>query len=186
MGLSHIKARIKSFNINKLPRSISRLMYGDIIGQLSWEKRENGLILASGLDTNLITDQFKQDLLELMYVGLGGDHTAVYMGLANSAPNKDSTLGNTVEVAGTGYARQTIQRNTLGWPVRGLVNNDWIIQSLLLTFTASSTWTTANYGFLTNVQSGINGRLWNFLALSQPVELTAGQEFTCNYKITLR
>ena len=134
----------------------------------------------------MITDQGKQDLLELFYVGNGGQFDHLYLGLANSAIVAGSILGNVVEVAGAGYARIPLSRDTLSWPSRGIVGTDWVIQSSSVTFQATGTWTAANYAFLCSVPDGVNGRLWNFVALSAPVSLIAGEQFTYSYRITLR
>ena len=183
----YTRAMIKKFGIERLPRFISKGIYGSYVGCLEGYKRDaQGKIVQHIRDYNLITDHGKQDILELFYAGIGGNFDHLYLGLANSAIVASSLLGNIIEVAGQGYSRSTLSRDTLSWPSRGIVGSDWVIQSSSITFQATGSWTTANYAFLCSVSQGTQGRLWNFVVLSAPVSLMAGEQFTYSYKITLR
>lgn len=187
-----IKRRLKAYSVKNLPTFLNRIVNGSYVGQIEWSHYRT---LASGLvipvmtnvvDCNSLADQGEQDLLETFYVNQSAPATNFFLGLSNSTPVDTSTLSTITEVSGSGYARQTITRNTTGWPTRGLVSNDWQIQSLTCTFTATGSWTTANYAFLCSVTSGTSGRFWNYVQLSVARTLGNGDSLQFTYKITLQ
>lgn len=180
-----LKAKLKAFTIESLPRSVSRSLYGHFIGKATWEHRKGSEILACDTNYNDLTDEGEQDILETFYLNQSVPVGDIYMGLATSAISDASNLSNITEVTGSGYVRKTIARSSLGWPTRGIVAGNWLIQSSQQTFTASGAWTAAEFIFLSSVISGSNGRLWNFLPLSAPRSLNSGESFNVIYSITL-
>ena len=187
-----IKRRLKAYSVNNLPTFLNRILNGSYIGQIEWNHYRtlpSGIvipILTNVVDYNALSDQGEQDVLETFYVNQSAPATNFFLGLSNSTPTDTSTLSTITEVSGSGYARQTITRNTTGWPTRGLVGNDWQIQSLTSTFTATGAWTTANYAFLCSVTSGTSGRFWNYVQLSVARTLGNGDSLQFVYKITLQ
>lgn len=186
-----IKRKMKAYSVEMLPKAISRALNGSYIGSVEWTHYRtlaSGLVVPvmSAVDYNFLSDQGEQDVLETFYVNQSAPAGNFFLGLSNSTPVDTSTLATITEVSGSGYARQTIQRNTTGWPTRGLVGNDWQIQALTVTFTATGTWTTANYAFLASVVSGTSGRFWNYVLLSVARTLGNGDSLQFTYKITLQ
>ena len=186
-----IKRKLKAYSVNSLPTFLNRILNGSYVGKVEWthfRTLPSGLVIPifSSVDVNALTDQGEQDVLETFYVNQSAPASNFFLGLSNSTPVDTSTLSTITEVSGSGYARQTITRNTTGWPTRGLVGGDWQLQAATATFTATGTWTTANYAFLCSVTSGTSGRLWNYVQLSVARTLGNGDSLQFTYKITLQ
>lgn len=186
-----IKRKLKAYSVQNLPQFLNRVLNGRYVGAVEWTHYRtltSGLVIPvmSAVDYNSLADQGEQDVLETFYVNQSAPAGNFFLGLSNSTPVDTSTLSTITEVSGSGYGRQTILRNTTGWPTRGLVGNDWQIQAATATFTATGTWTTANYAFLCSVTSGTSGRFWNYVQLSVARTLGNGDSLQFTYKITLQ
>lgn len=186
----YIRSKIKAYTYQTLPRSILRGLFGSLVGIVDWEYWgvENGVAVLKMRDTqyNALSDQGEQDILETFYVNISVPPSDIFIGLSNTTLGETSTLAGLTEVSGSGYARQTISRSTTGWPTRQLNAGDWQITSQQRTFSATGTWTTANYAFLCSVSSGTSGRIWNYLQLSSPVTLNNGESLSITWKVQLQ
>jgi len=184
---NYLKCKLKAYTIQNLPKSISRAFYGSFVGQFQWRHRsKEGIILASDVNFNTLTDMGEQDISECFFCNQNVPPGDIYLGLSNSTPTESSTLSSITEVSGNNYLRQSISRSILGWPVRSLQAGDWQIESALKTFTATGNWTQATHVFLCSVQIGTVGRLWSYLALTTPRVLGGGDSLDYTYKIKLQ
>lgn len=160
------------------------------LGLLEWKHLDkDGNILAQDINKNALTNQGEQDILETFYLNKSAPPADIYAGLATNVPILTSNLNGIVEVVGTGYGRTTISRSGSGWTsALDVVSGNWQLQSLPQVWQATQTsglWTQATYVFLTSVQSGQAGRLWNYVALTTPRTLGVGEQLTYTYKIRL-
>lgn len=131
----------------------------DELGNVIWEKRN------CEANWNGLMDEGEQNVLDVYFRNQNAP-TAFYAGLGNSGgaaeePPDTATLATITEVTGTGYSRLQVERNTTGFPSLTLDAGDYVVQSKTLTWTNTGTtnWTTIDYVFLTDVQTGTAGKL---------------------------
>jgi hypothetical protein len=120
--------------------------------------------------------------------------TSFYLGLGNNGgtpgvPAETATLANITEVSGTGYARQTVERSSVGFPTiqKDSTTGDWEVISKDVTFTntGATNWTAADYLFLTDVDSGTSGKLIATVATNVSRVLAPNDSLVANIKIRL-
>ena len=156
------------------------------------------LFYVDGLDRppiivpNRVVNEGKDVLLKMMWQGDGSVVAAggnYYVGLCNQAPASDGsdtllTISTEVPVAHN-YARIALTRDAVGFPTITTVNGKKVIQSKVITFSASggdfnSAFTRA---FLCTSASGSGGKLISFSgALSAALTLLSGQSFPMQYQ----
>ena len=131
---------------------------------------------------NAVADEGEQLVLDVILRGATAP-TSFFLRLSNSTPTETSTLGGLTEVSGTGYAAITINRNTTDWPTLALVSGDYKATMLTKTFTATGTWTTANYIYLATTSNN-TGKLFSYSALSTARTLVNGDTLAVDYSVT--
>jgi len=114
-------------------------------------------------------------------VGVGTIPQYYYLGLSQSnraTLTETVTLATINEVTGTGYARIAIKTNTAEW-VALLTGGYWQVTSAIANFTATAAnWTEQKSLFLTNVPSGVGGKL---IDVRDIVAITLGNGQTQGY-----
>lgn len=155
-------------------------------GKLIWEGKD--LEIA----TNGLMDEGEENMLD-SYFRNQNTPTSFYVGLGNNGgvpgiPAETATLATITEVAGTGYARQALNRNITDWPTLALDAGDYQVTSTSKSFSNSggSAWTAADYLFLTNVVSGTAGKLLVTVALSVSRILQAADQLNVTIKCKLQ
>jgi len=166
-------------------------------------RRKDGLILwASGIgevDTydveavrreqpwvaNNLADEGESDILDVYYRGATAP-TQFYLGLLNSTPTDTTTLSTmTGEPSGSGYARQLIERSSVGFPTLALDAGDYKLTSSTETFTASGgTIGPVTYAFLATTSDN-TGKFLNYVALSASRTLLDGDSLDVTLGIKL-
>jgi len=144
------------------------------------------------LPTNGLMDDGEGNILDT-YLRAQNTPTSLYVGLGNNGgtpgiPAETTTLAGITEVAGTGYARIALARNTTDWPTLALDSGDYQATSKTITFTNSggSAWTAADYLFLTNAASGTSGNNIADIALSVSRVLQPSDQLTISVKVKLQ
>jgi hypothetical protein len=156
-------------------------------GEVIWE--------AKNLETRIngLMDEGENLMLDVFFRNATAP-SSFYLGLGNNGgtpgvPNETATLSSITEVSGTGYARQTIERSSIGFPILQKDTNtgDWEVISKDVTFTntGTSNWTAADYLFLTDVASGTSGKLIATVATSISRVLVPNDSLVANIKIRL-
>ncbi len=137
---------------------------------------------------NALLDQGEQNILDVYFRNTNVP-SQFYLGLGNNGgtpatPADTTLLTGITEVSGTGYARQIVNRNTTDWGAPALDSGDYqtISKTVLFENTGGSSWTAADFWFLTNVASGTAGNLIAVGALSQSRVVGAGQGFNLSVK----
>lgn len=141
---------------------------------------------------NALMDEGEQVILELFFRNnnlMGA--SPFYFGLGNNGgtpgvPAETATLATITEVSGTGYARQAVARGTTDWGATALDAGDYQTTSATKTFSATGTWTAADYLFLTDVSSGTVGKLIATVALSASRVLQNGDSLQVSMKVKLQ
>ncbi len=151
-------------------------------GKIIWEGRNlEGRI-------NGLMDEGEENILRVYFRNETGP-SSFYLGLGNNGgtpgvPSDSATLADITEVSGTGYARQTVERSSVGFPTiqKDTDSGDWEVISKDVTFTntGSSNWTSADYLFLTDVSSGTSGKLLITIATSASRVLAPNDSLVCS------
>lgn len=161
--------------------------------------RDDGLIWASGigdvdpsdetdvlrsqpLTLNAVADEGEQLILDVFFRAATAP-TNFTLRLANSTPTETSTLAGITWVSGTGYAGITVARNTTDWPTLALVSGDFKVTMATKTFSATGTWTTANFIALATTADN-TGKLVSYSALSAARTLVNGDTLAVDYSVT--
>jgi hypothetical protein len=137
---------------------------------------------------NALMNEGTQQYLEIFYRNNSGLTSPFYLGLGNNGgtpgvPAATATLATITEVSGSGYARIALVRGTTDWNATVFAGGQWSVTSATKTFTASGTWTAADYLFLTDVSSGTTGKLIATAALSASRVLQNGDQLNASLKI---
>lgn len=140
---------------------------------------------------NTIVDEGEEAFLKML---MQGDNTIVaaggnfYLGLCPTTPAEAHDLTSLSEPAAGGYARQSVARNTTGFPTVDQVGGMFRAVSALVTFTATG----ADYdiaidrAFLCNVSTGTAGILFAYSgALATPITLLDGETLPMQYELYL-
>lgn len=122
--------------------------------------RGDGLVLPNNFTT--------EGMLSILKASLRNETIGFYMGLVRGIPSKTGTVESLEEPTfGTGgYARQLIERSSVGWDDAGIVGGEAYAQTKLVTFPA-----TGNYTDLVN-RLMIHGHATNggaYISLSVPM-----------------
>lgn len=142
---------------------------------------------------NGLTDEGENSILDVYFRGATAP-TSFYMGLGNNGgtpgvPPDNATLATITEVSGTNYARQTVERSTVGFPTlqQDGTTGDWEVISKEVTFTNTGTtnWTAADYVFLTDVATGTTGKLLVTVAASLSRVLAPNDSLVASIKVRL-
>ena len=138
---------------------------------------------------NALMDEGEQEILDV-YLRAATPPTSHYFGLGNNGgtpgvPAETATLATITEVSGSGYARIAVARNTTDWPTLALDAGDYQASSVTKQFSATGTWTAADYLFLTTVASGTVGKLIATVALSASRVLLNGDKLDVSMKVKL-
>jgi hypothetical protein len=156
-------------------------------GEVIWEAKDleariNGLM-----------DEGENHILDVYFRNATAP-SSFYLGLGNNGgtpgvPAETATLATITEVSGTGYARQTVERSSVGFPTiqKDTDTGDWEVISKDVTFTntGSTNWTAADYLFLTDVASGTEGKLIATVATSVSRVLDPNDSLVASIKIRL-
>jgi len=137
---------------------------------------------------NALLDEGEKNVLDVYFRNTNVP-AQFYLGLGNNGgtpatPADTTLLSGVTEVSGTGYARQLVNRNTTDWGASALDAGDYqsISKTVLFENTGGSSWTAADYWFLTTVLSGTSGLLLCAGALSSSRVVAAGQGFNLSIK----
>lgn len=141
---------------------------------------------------NALMDEGEQVILEFFFRNnnlMGA--SPFYFGLGNNGgtpgvPAETATLASITEVSGSGYARIAVARDTTDWGATALDAGDYQTTSATKTFSATGTWTAADYLFLTDVDSGTSGKLLATVALSASRTLVNGDSLQVSMKVKLQ
>ncbi len=112
--------------------------------------------------------------------------------LFNDTPVETDTLAAlTGEPSANGYAGQTVEQNSTGWPTLALDSGDYMATSSQETFSASGgSWGPVTYAVLTTKSGAACDNTGNVLvsyaALSQSRTLNDGETLKITYKIKLQ
>jgi len=155
-------------------------------GKVIWEAKDVEAML------NGLMDEGEQNILD-SYFRNQNTPTSFYVGLGNNGgtpgvPAETVILTGITEVAGTGYARIALARNTTDWPTLALDTGDYQVTSAQKTFQNSggTAWSAADYLFLTDVASGTSGKLIATVALSVSRVLQASDQLQASIKVKLQ
>jgi hypothetical protein len=155
-----------------------------MIGTLARAKhfRKGELLWMQDWTHNAWADEGEQLVLDIFFRAATAP-TNLFLKLSNSTPTDTSTLASITEVSGTGYAAISLARNTTDFPTLALVGGDYKVSMLTKTFTATGTWTTANYLIL-GTTSNTTGKLVSYIALTTPRTLVNGDTLAVDYSTT--
>lgn len=149
----------------------------DAQGNLKWEELN--------LKNNL-ADEGEYMFLDVV-LRAGSAPSNYYLRLFNDTPAETDTLGSlTGEPTSYGYAAQTVERNTTGWPTLALDSGDYRATSSTETFTASGgSWGPVTYCVLATSTDN-SGKLVSYVALSQSRTLASGESLQVTYRLKLQ
>ena len=152
----------------------------------------DGSVLATWTDHNALADVGEQRLLEIYFRDATEPGANEYLSLSDatnpcSITETDSlATANTGEPSTNGYARQTITRDTAGWPTSGLDSGDWRVVSTTETFSASGgSWGPVNCAVLQTTADNTGDHI-AFVALSQARTLNSGESLDVSLAIKLQ
>jgi hypothetical protein len=149
----------------------------DKYGNLKWEELNR---------PNSLADEGEYMFLDVALRN-GTAPSNYYLRLFNDTPVETDTLGSlTGEPTGNGYAAQTVERNTTGWPTLALDSGDYRATSSTETFTASGgSWGPVTYCVLATTTDS-SGKLVSYIALSQSRTLASGESLQVTYRLKLQ
>lgn len=149
----------------------------DAQGKLKWEELN--------LKNNL-SDEGEYMFLDVV-LRAGTAPSGFYLRLFNDTPVETDTLGNlTGEPTANGYAAQTVERSTTGWPTLALDSGDYRAVSSTEIFTASGgSWGPVIYCVLAT-STDSSGKLVSYVALSQSRTLATGESLQVTYRLKLQ
>jgi hypothetical protein len=160
-----------------------------------WEfthRSASGNLLWHAIEHNALVDVGEQRLLEIYFRDATEPGANQYVSLSDAsnpcsiAETDSLATANTGEPSTNGYARQTITRDTSGWPTSALDSGDWQITSTTETFTASGgSWGPVNCAVL-QTSTDNTGDFLTFVALSQARTLASGETLDVSLKIKLQ
>jgi hypothetical protein len=158
-----------------------------------WTARHwrRGALLWEMVDApNALMDEGEEQILDV-YLRAAAAPSSHYFGLGNNGgtpgvPAETATLAGITEVSGAGYGRIAVARNTTDWPTLALDAGDFQASSAVKQFSATGTWTAADYLFLTTVASGTAGKLIATIALSASRVLLNGDKLDVSLKVKLQ
>jgi len=126
-----------------------------------------------------------QYILETCFSDAQSPPANFYLGLCTDAVIEETdNLAALTEVAGTGYARQTIASDSIDFTSATTGTNDRKVTTTEETFTAGDTWTGAIHAFLATSIDG-SGKLILATALSATRTLENGDTLKVSIVITL-
>jgi hypothetical protein len=180
------------FSKRSLKMALRILLYGKKhphwIGVYEFEHRDkDGNLIDKWTVENALADEGEENMLDA-YLRAQNVPTTFYMALYNDTPVETDTLADlTGEPSTNGYARQEIERSTVGWPALALDSGDYMATSKQVTFSASGgSWGPVTYMVLCDVASGTSGKLISYVALSQSRTLQDSEALGCKMKIKLQ
>lgn len=106
---------------------------------------------------NALLDEGERNVLDVYFRNNLVPAGPFFVGLHSGALGETATLANVVEPSQSGYARQSIERSTVGWPTLALDAGDFQAESTTEVFTAAATWTPVNKMFLASTSTGAVG-----------------------------
>lgn len=150
----------------------------DAQGNLKWEEIDR---------PNSLADEGEYLFLDVTLRN-GTAPSNYFLRLYNATPGETSTLGglSTYEPTANGYAAQTVERNTTGWPALALDTGDFQATSKTVTFSASGgSWGPVTYCILATTTDN-TGKLVSYVQLSTPRTLATGESLQVTYKLKLQ
>ena len=151
----------------------------DAQGNLKWEELNR---------PNSLADEGEYMFLDVA-LRAGSAPSNYYLRLYNATPTDTSNLTSisTLEPGATyGYAAQTVERSTTGWPTLALDSGDYRATSSTETFTASGgSWGPVTYCVLAT-STDSSGKLVSYVALSTSRTLAAGESLQVTYRLKLQ
>jgi hypothetical protein len=146
-------------------------------GNLKWEELNR---------QNTLADEGEYMFLDVVLRN-GTTPSNFYLRLFNDTPAETDTLGSlTGEPTSYGYAAQTVERNTTGWPTLELDSGDYRATSSTETFSASGgSWGPVTYCVLAT-STDSSGKLVSYVALSQSRTLQSGESLQVTYRLKLQ
>jgi hypothetical protein len=182
----------RHYKIFKYPHWFLRSNYSGIgvreIGSMSFRCFDaSGKLLWEELDRkNNLADEGEYMFLDVVLRN-GTAPSGFFLRLFNDTPTDTDTLGSlTGEPTNNGYAAQTVERSTTGWPTLALDSGDYQATCSTETFTASGgQWGPVIYCVLAT-SSDSSGKLVSYVALSQSRTLNSGESLQVTYKLKLQ
>lgn len=152
----------------------------------------DGQVLADWEQHNALVDVGEQRLLEVYFRDATEPGANEFLFLSDAsnpcsiAETDSLTTAATGEPSTNGYARQTITRDTSGWPTSALDAGDWQITSTTETFSASGgSWGPVNCAGLAT-SSDNTGDFLAFVPLSQARTLASGESLDVSLRVKLQ
>jgi len=149
-------------------------------------KDKNGEVLEdSGFMGNHVTDDGFELLYDSFFRGASApDNFAI--GLAQNSLGQTDSLGDVMEVTGTGYERQALERSAIGFPSLGLDGGDMEIESATVQFENTAeegAWDSAVDGFLVAEGASIDDALVCYRPLSATRTLQVGDTLDVTIRV---
>ncbi len=146
-------------------------------GNLKWEELNR---------RNSLADEGEYMFLDVTLRN-GTAPSGFFLRLFNDTPAETDTIGSlTGEPSGNGYAAQTVERSTTGWPTLALDSGDYQATSSTETFSATGAgWGPVTYCVVAT-STDSSGKLVSYVALSQTRTLAAGESLQVTYKLKLQ
>lgn len=136
--------------------------------------------------SNQIVDQGCLELLKTYFQGQALP-AQFYVRLAASDPaliTDTSVLADITEVAGTGYAAQTLQHNSTDFPTVALQGGVPAVDSKQVVFAADGAWTQYRYVYLATTSDN-TGKLIAVMSVTTARALAAGESYRPTVRLTV-
>ncbi len=136
--------------------------------------KDGEVLYDSGFQPNQMSDDGFESMFDVFFRD-ATPPTGFEIGLTTSNPSKDDSIGDLNEVSGTNYSRQTVEKNSTGFPTLGLDVGDIQIETKQVEFentNPSTAWDTATDGFLSAVMSGTDDVFvcWKALSVNRTLQ----------------
>ncbi len=150
------------------------------------KKDKDGNIIAQEVIENALADEGENQILDIYLRGATAP-TGFFFRLYNDTPVETDTLADLLNEpsSANGYAAQTVERSSVGWPTFALDAGDWMATSKTVTFSATNSGWTATYAVLATSSDNL-GKLIAFVALSQTRTLAAGETLDVSMSVKLQ
>ena len=132
---------------------------------------------------NALLDEGERNVLDV-YFRNNLAPASFFLGLSSTTLSETQTLANAIEPSQSGYARQTIARNTSDWSAPALDAGDMKTTATQESFVAAATWTPVTEIILTSTSAGSNGSVLLTAALSTTRSLVSGD--TLNVTLSVK
>ena len=146
---------------------------------------EGNVIEDSGFLPNHMTDDGIEELYDVYFRGGSVPDNGFEIGLNTQALFQTSSFVDLVEVTGTGYSRQAVTRDNIGFPTLALDVGNMQIETATVQFanTGESAWNGAVDGFLNSADSIDGETLVAFRPLSTTRTLQPGDTLDVIIKV---